>query len=108
MIRVFLAKLGDPYFIRLGGRRFLDTHLGKGSARDPTVRPTLRIYFCWDEDKRRVVIGHMPSHLPTSYVPEEPPMASKLTRVKAREKEARGAQAQAAPRARRQPVFQEG
>ena len=58
---------GKPaYFIRLGGRRrFLDQHLGKGSARDP--RYCMRIYFCWDEDTNRVVIGHMPSHLPTSY-----------------------------------------
>ncbi len=60
------GELGDLYFIRLGGRRrFLDQHLGKGSARDP--RYCMRIYFCWDEDTNRVVIGHMPSHLPTSY-----------------------------------------
>lgn len=60
------GELGDLYFIRLGGRRrFLDQHLCKGGARDP--RYCMRIYFCWDEDTNRVVIGHMPSHLPTSY-----------------------------------------
>ena len=60
------GELGDLYFIRLGGRRrFLDQHLGKGGARDP--RYCMRVYFCWDESSQLVVIGHMPSHLPTSY-----------------------------------------
>lgn len=56
---------GDEYFIRwLGRRRFLDQHLSKGSSRDP--RFTLRIYFTWDEETERAVVGWLPSHLSNS------------------------------------------
>lgn len=60
------GEMGELYFVRWGGRRrFLDQHLVKGNARDP--RFCMRIYFCWAEDHQRVIVGHMPSHLPTSY-----------------------------------------
>ena len=59
------GEMGDLYFVRWHGRRqFLDQHLCKGNARDP--RFCMRIYFFYDEDTQKVIVGHMPSHLPTS------------------------------------------
>lgn len=58
------GELGDLYFIRWQGRRqFLDQHLSKGNARDP--RFCLRIYFYFCPIAERVIVGHMPTHLPT-------------------------------------------
>lgn len=58
------GEAGDEYFIRWNKRRvFLDQHLGKGSARDP--RFSLRIYYVWDDDSKRVIVGWLPSHLST-------------------------------------------
>lgn len=55
----------EQYFIRWRGRRrFLDQHLTHGNARNP--RYCLRIYFTWDEDDKRVIVGWLPSHLATS------------------------------------------
>ncbi|CAN7639741.1 hypothetical protein LJR129_004941 [Acidovorax sp. LjRoot129] len=60
------GEMGELYFVRRGGRRrFLDQHLIKGNARDP--RFCMRVYFCYDEEEQKVIVGHMPSHLPTSY-----------------------------------------
>lgn len=59
------GEMGELYFIRWGGsRRFLDQHLCKGNSRDP--RYCMRIYFCYDQTTQQVIVGHMPSHLPTS------------------------------------------
>lgn len=56
---------GDTYFVKypLGTVRnqFLDLHLRKGKTKDDRV--CLAIYFFWDDDKRRVVVGWLPSHL---------------------------------------------
>jgi len=58
------GELGDLYFIRWNGRRqFLDQHLSKGNARDP--RFCLRIYFLFCPVVQKVIVGHMPTHLPT-------------------------------------------
>lgn len=58
------GEKGDQYFIRVGGRRrFLDQHMGKGSARDE--RFTMRIYFTWDQEVEKVIVGWLPSHLET-------------------------------------------
>lgn len=58
---------GDTYFVKypIGGTksRFLDLHLRKGSTKDDRV--CLRIYFFWDGDTDRVVVGWLPSHLDT-------------------------------------------
>ncbi|HEY1934957.1 MAG TPA: hypothetical protein VGG99_23375 [Acetobacteraceae bacterium] len=53
----------DPqYWCRLDGRPvFIDRHLKKGTSREP--RDCLRIYYAWDEDTRRVVVGHLTTHL---------------------------------------------
>lgn len=56
---------GDRYFIQYGGRRlFLDQKIAKGGSRD--VRFTLRIYFTWSDELGKVIVGHMPTHLPNS------------------------------------------
>lgn len=56
---------GDAYYVQYGGRRrLLDQHLGRGTSRDS--RYSLRVYFFWDEDTQRVVVGWLPSHLPNS------------------------------------------
>jgi len=58
---------GDEYKVLypIGGERkcLLDLHLKKGSDRDE--RYCLRIYFFWDDDAKKVVIGWLPSHLDT-------------------------------------------
>ena len=56
----------DAYRVSFGlGRtkRKLDRHLKRGNRRDP--RDCFRLYFFWDEDEERVVVGWLPSHLPT-------------------------------------------
>ena len=61
----FAGEYGDAYFVQYGGRRrFLDQHVGRGTSRDP--RFSVRIYFFWDDEARRVVVGWLPSHLPNS------------------------------------------
>ena len=56
---------GDEYFVNYGGRRrFLDQHLGRGNSRDP--RYAMRIYFFFDDETGRVVVGWLPSHLSNS------------------------------------------
>lgn len=58
------AEEGDSYFVRFGGRRCeLDRHLKGSNARDE--RFGFRVYFFWDEDSEQVVVGWLPSHLPT-------------------------------------------
>jgi len=59
------GSAGDDYFVHWRGRRrFLDQHLKKGTSRDP--RYTLRIYFTWDEELQKPVVGWLPSHLDNS------------------------------------------
>ena len=59
------GSLGETYFVKWQGRReFLDLHLIKGGGRDE--RYCLRIYFFWDAETSRVVVGDMPAHLPNS------------------------------------------
>ena len=40
----------------------LDQHVKRGVAFDPVA--LFRLYFWYDEDKRCVVVGHLPTHLP--------------------------------------------
>lgn len=59
------GEQGDTYFVKypLGTvkNQFLDLHLRKGKTKDD--RLCLAIYFFWDDEKRRVVVGWLPSHL---------------------------------------------
>ena len=59
------GKARDGFEIEWEGRRLtLERHLKNNSGtRDP--RRCLRIYFAWDEDTARVVIGHLPGHMRT-------------------------------------------
>ena len=55
---------GDAYFVRHGGRkRQLERHLKGSNARNE--RRGFRLYFFWDEGDREVVVGWLPTHLPT-------------------------------------------
>lgn len=59
------GEQGDAYFVSWRGRRrFLELHLRKGGGRDE--RYCLRIYFFWDEDSQKVIVGWLPSHLSNS------------------------------------------
>lgn len=59
------SQYRDAYFVMFGGRRrWLDQHVGRGVSRDP--RFCVRVYFFWDDESRRVVVGWLPSHLPNS------------------------------------------
>jgi hypothetical protein len=67
MTRERAGEHGDTYFVQypLGTnrRQFLEFHLRKGSTKDN--RYCLGIYFFWDEETERVVVGWLPSHLDT-------------------------------------------
>lgn len=55
---------GDTYFFMYDGRTVaMEGHLRKGTAHDP--KETLAIYFAWDEQSKRVLIGSLPAHLDT-------------------------------------------
>lgn len=59
------GEQGDAYFVSWGKRRrFLDLHLVKGGGRDE--RYCLRVYFFWDADLKKAVVGWLPSHLSNS------------------------------------------
>lgn len=59
-------EYGDEYFVDVGRERFfLNMHLSRGNSKEE--RHCLRIYYAWDEDKNRVVVGHLPSHLTNRY-----------------------------------------
>jgi len=59
------GEQGDAYFVSWKGRRrFMDLHLRKGGGRDE--RYCLRVYFFWDEQLQKVVVGWLPSHLSNS------------------------------------------
>lgn len=53
----------DYYFNWQMRRRLMDQHIGRGTTRDP--RFTMRIYFTWDEELSKVIVGWLPGHLPT-------------------------------------------
>ena len=59
------GKARDGYAIEWEGKRLtLERHLKNNSGtRDP--RRCLRVYFAWDDDGRKVVIGHLPGHMRT-------------------------------------------
>ena len=58
------GEFGDAYFVQHGGRkRELERHLKGTNTRDP--RYAFRLYFFWDEENGEVVVGWLPTHLPT-------------------------------------------
>lgn len=59
------GSFGEDYFVSWNGRRrFLDQHIVKGGGHDE--RYSLRVYFFWDEDLKKVIVGWLPSHLKNS------------------------------------------
>lgn len=58
------GELGDTYFVDYHGRKEkLEKHIkNKKVSRDP--KAVLRIYFFWDDEEGKVVIGSLPQHLP--------------------------------------------
>lgn len=55
----------DGYSVKWCGERLvLDQHITKGGGFDP--RYILRVYFAWDRQSDRAIVGWLPSHLPTS------------------------------------------
>ncbi len=59
------GEQGDAYFVSWAGRRrFLELHLAKGGGHDQ--RYCFRLYFFWDADSERAVVGGMPFHLANS------------------------------------------
>lgn len=57
------GELGDTYFVEYNGdRRKLERHIKKGNiTRDP--EKCMRIYYFWDDEEEKVVIGSLPQHL---------------------------------------------
>ncbi len=61
----FPGEHGDAYYVQYAGRRrLLDQHVGRSTSRDS--RFSLRVYFFWDDETKRAVVGWLPSHLPNS------------------------------------------
>ena len=59
------ARPGEYHFTHEGVTYLMDKHLrGAESLHNDHTR-LLRIYYTWDEEQRRVLIGHMPTHLTT-------------------------------------------
>ncbi len=57
------SRLADTYHVSWDGRRLpLDMHLQGNSGRHEARQ--FRLYFHADETSRRLIIGHLPSHLP--------------------------------------------
>lgn len=58
------SREDDTYIVMYEGRKkTLDRHLKKGTSREP--RNCFRLYFFWDDEYQRVVVGWLPSHLHT-------------------------------------------
>lgn len=55
-------KFGGTCFVHYQGqKRELDRHLKGGNSRDE--RHGFRLYFFWDPETSRVIVGHLPGHL---------------------------------------------
>ena len=60
------SRYESEYTVQYGKqRRVLDLHLKRGTSRD--AAKCLRVYWFYDEERERVVIGHLPGHLTTSF-----------------------------------------
>lgn len=57
------GELGDTYFVEYrGDKKKLDRHIKKGNVtREP--EKCMRIYYFWDDEEEKVVIGSLPQHL---------------------------------------------
>lgn len=56
------GQYGEEYYATADGKRFfLERHLSKGNARNPAR--CLRIYYTFDDESSKVVVGHLPTHL---------------------------------------------
>lgn len=59
------SSFNDPLYVKYNNRRvMMDRHLCRGSSSDP--KRCMRIYFFWDAQAKKVIVGHLPSHLPNS------------------------------------------
>ena len=62
-----LGGHSDQYFLPWPpdsiGKRRLEFHIGRGTSKQ--TRHTLRIYYFWDDERRQVIVGWLPSHLDT-------------------------------------------
>lgn len=62
------GRQGDAYYVDYNGRRRrLEMHIKGGksmNSSEPGER--FRIYYFWDDDDQRVIIGYLPDHLPLS------------------------------------------
>ncbi len=55
-------KFGGEYFVKYqGDKRELDWHLKGKNSRDE--RYAFRLYYFWDKETNRVVVGYLPGHL---------------------------------------------
>lgn len=62
-----LRERGDTFQVSRGTAKrkyLLDWHLKNGGNMHDPAR-CLRVYYFWDDDNQQVVIGSLPSHLPT-------------------------------------------
>ena len=52
----------EDYTVTMNGHPYiLDQHIKHGVHADELIR----IYFCWDDDLGKIIIGSMPGHLAT-------------------------------------------
>ncbi len=57
-----LKMFRTDYTVTVGGRQYLlDQHIKRGNQSEELIR----IYFCWEPDLKKILIGSMPEHLST-------------------------------------------
>ena len=57
-----LKMFRSDYTATVDGEKYLlDQHIKQGNH----AEELFRVYFCWDDESRKIVIGSMPKHLPT-------------------------------------------
>ena len=57
-----LKMYRNDYSININGNTYLlDQHIKRGVHAEQLIR----IYFCWDDTSKKIIIGSMPEHLPT-------------------------------------------
>ena len=52
----------EDYTVTHGGKQYtLDQHIKRGNQAEELIR----VYFCWDDELKKIIIGSMPKHLAT-------------------------------------------
>ena len=57
-----LKQNREDYTVTVSGKQYtLDQHIKRGTQAEELIR----VYFCWDDELKKIIIGSMPKHLAT-------------------------------------------